>query len=163
MFFEPTLNWWALMSSVVVHDQMNIQLGCGLRIYDPEEFDEFSASMPRQTFANHRAIQHIQSGKQGRCPISFVIVSHGCASSLFHWQSGLGAIQRLNLTLLIHRQHQRMLRWVEIEPDNGLQLVCEVRIVAPSVGAEGAAFQRSQTVGNERRDASEITRISRKD
>jgi hypothetical protein len=45
-------------------------------------------------------------------------------------QAGLGAVQRLNLTLLVDRQDKRVLGRVEIETDNVLQLGGEIRIVA---------------------------------
>jgi len=35
-------------------------------------------------------------------PVAFVVVSHGLATSLFHWQTGLGSVQSLYPTLLIH-------------------------------------------------------------
>src|ERR1700758_5060780 len=72
----------------------------------------------------------IQRSEQGGCAVALVIVRHGGASTLLYRQSGLRTIQRLDLALLIHRQHQRVLRRVEIKPNDGLQLVCEQRIVA---------------------------------
>src|SRR5260370_26775746 len=51
-----------------------------------------------------------------------------CAD-LLHWQSRLSAVKRLDLALLVDRQHDGMSRWIDIEPDDIAQLVDEFRIV----------------------------------
>jgi hypothetical protein len=67
-----------------------------------------------------------------------------CATALLHGQAGLGAIQRLNLTLLVDRQDQRMLGRIEIEADNVLQFGGEIRIAAD---LEAFNTMRLQSVG----------------
>ena len=42
-------------------------------------------------------------------------------AGLLHRQAGLGAVERLDLALLVDRQHQAMRRRVEIEPDHVAQ------------------------------------------
>ena len=68
----------------------------------------------RHTLANHFAIQHAQSRKEGRRAVAFVIVSHRAAAALLERQPWLGAVQRLDLALLIHTKHHRLLRRVQI-------------------------------------------------
>src|SRR6266481_2392763 len=71
--------------------------------------------MARKTTADDGSFQHVERGKEGSRAVTHVIMSHGAAAALLHWQSGLGAIQRLDLTLLIHTKHQRLVGRVEIE------------------------------------------------
>src|SRR6266481_4357309 len=71
--------------------------------------------MARKTTADDGSFQHVERGKEGSRAVTHVIMSHGAAAALLHRQSGLGAIQRLDLTLLIHTKHQRLVGRVEIE------------------------------------------------
>jgi len=41
----------------------------------------------------------------------------------------LRAVQSLDLTLLIGAEHEGVLRWIEIKPDDGFQFLGELRIV----------------------------------
>jgi hypothetical protein len=41
------------------------------------------------------------------------------------WQRGLGAVQRLDLALLVHAQHHGLLGRVEVEPDHVDELLLE--------------------------------------
>ena len=43
----------------------------------------------------------IEGGEQGGCAIALVIVRHGCATALLQRQTGLCAVQGLNLALLV--------------------------------------------------------------
>ena len=40
----------------------------------------------------------------------------------------MGSVQRLDLALLVDRQHQRFLRWIEVEAHHVLDLSGEVRV-----------------------------------
>jgi hypothetical protein len=57
----------------------------------------------------------------------------GAKSGMFRWdrQSGLGAVERLDLALLVNRQHHSVGRQVDIEPDNISQLL-EVGLLVPT-------------------------------
>jgi hypothetical protein len=52
-----------------------------------------------------RANSHIQRREQGGGAVALVIVRHGAAAALLQRQAGLGAVERLDLALLIQRQH----------------------------------------------------------
>ena len=54
---------------------------------------------------------------------------HGAGASLLQRQAGLGPVERLDLALLVDRQHDGMRRRVDIEPDHVAQLVDELRVV----------------------------------
>ncbi len=77
---------------------------------------------------DHLSLQKFQSGKKRRGPIALVVVGHRAAASLFQGQAGLGAVQRLNLALLIDAQHDGLLGWIEVEPDHVGQLLQKPQI-----------------------------------
>ena len=72
-------------------------------------------TMPLLPQAKHFAVGGIEGGEQSRCPIPFVVMGPGLATSTFERQAGLRAIQGLDLTLLIQAQHQSVLRWVQVQ------------------------------------------------
>jgi hypothetical protein len=53
-------------------------------------------------------------------------------------QSGLGAIQRLDLGLVVDREHDRMLGRVDLQADDVLELGDEVRILGALEGGRAA-------------------------
>ena len=53
----------------------------------------------------------------------------GLATPFLQWQSGLRAVQGLDLTLFVARENQGMLRRIEIETDNVLQLPLEMFVI----------------------------------
>ncbi len=77
----------------------------------------------------HRAGGHIQGGEQGRGAVTHVIEGHPLDITQSHRQYRLGALQRLDLTLLIHAQHDGMVGRVEVELDNVAYLLDEERVV----------------------------------
>ena len=68
-----------------------------------------------------------------------------------HRQDRLGPVQRLDLRLLVHAQHQRPLRWVQVQPDDVTDLVDDLGSlyslkVSVSCGLRRNAFQIRTTV-----------------
>ncbi len=56
-------------------------------------------------------------------------MGHGAQPPLLQRQPGLGAVERLDLALLVERQDDRMGGRVDVEADNVTQLLDEERIV----------------------------------
>jgi hypothetical protein len=63
-------------------------------------------------------------------------VRHGLAASRLDRQSGLGAVERLDLALLVNRQHHGVGWRVDIQPDNICQLGGKARIARALEGAQ---------------------------
>ena len=74
--------------------------------------------------------RRIEGSKQRGRAVALVIVRHGGAAAFLHREAGLCAVQRLYLALFIDAQHQCMLGRIQIQPNNGLQFLGELRIVA---------------------------------
>ena len=92
--------------------------------------------MPRHAGRNDFAACHIDGCEQGRCPITLVVVRHRPASTGHHRQTGLGAIQCLDLALFIGAEHERSLRRIEVQTDHVDQLLLEPRVAAQFEGPD---------------------------
>ena len=122
-------NLWMLVGGVVVHDGMD-QLACGhLGLDGIEEADELLVPMALHAAADHAALQHIEGGKQRGGAVPDVVVRHGAATPLLQRQPGLGAIERLDLALFVHRKHDGMSGRIDVKADDIAQLGGELRVV----------------------------------
>ena len=85
--------------------------------------------MAAHAFADDLARGDIERRKQSRGSVALVVVGHRAGAALLQRKSGLGAIERLDLAFLVDRQHQRLVRRVEVKPDNVLNLLTKLRVV----------------------------------
>lgn len=91
----------------------------------------------------HFASEHVHCREQGGHAIALVIVGHRLVAAALERQAWLGAIQGLNLRLLIAAQHQGVLRGRKVEANDVLKLVDELWVVGE---LEGLDPMRPQTV-----------------
>ena len=105
-------------SSVVVSDQVHIKVFWRLGFDAAQEPEPFLMAMSLHTLADHPAGGDIECCEQRRCPVAFVVVRHGAASAFLDRQAGLRSVQRLDLAFFVDREHQCLVRRVEIEADN---------------------------------------------
>src|SRR4051812_11636628 len=71
---EPTLDLCALMSAVVVHDQVHFLIVGKLSFQVIEEAYELTTAVALLTRADHLAVEDIKSGEQSRGAVTLVIV-----------------------------------------------------------------------------------------
>ena len=90
------------------------------------------------------ALQRVEGGEQRRRAVALVVVSHGSAAPLLHWQSRLSAIQSLNLALLVRAQNDGVLGRVQIQANDVFQLLGKLGVAAE---LEGSHPVRLQPVG----------------
>lgn len=101
MASEPAIHLRMLVGGVVIHDHMNLFTSPDHVIDGAEELQPFLMAVPILTQGHHLAFQRVESGKQRGRAIALVVVGHGAAAPFLHGQAGLGAVQNLNLTLLV--------------------------------------------------------------
>ncbi len=130
---KPGFHPGVLVGAVIVHDQMQIELGY-LGIDLLEETDEFLMPMPRHAVANHFAVEHAQGRKQRGRAVAFVVVCPGCAVALPQRKTWLGTIESLNLTFLVDTRNEGFLRRIEIQPNDVVELLDEVLVAADLEG-----------------------------
>ena len=128
MAMQPTLDSRMLVSGVVVHNQVQVQFAEGLLIDVLEKAGEFLMSMLRHAVTNHTAVQGAQSGKQSGGAVARVVMRHRTAASRFQRQTGLSSVESLNLALLIHAKHQRLVGWIEVKAHHVRELLHELGI-----------------------------------
>ena len=127
--FEPSADIGMLVGGVVVDDGVDRLPRRNLSFDDIEEADELLMAMALHVAADHRAVEDVHRGEQRRRSVPLVVVRHGSGAALLQRQSGLGAVQRLNLALLVDRQDDGVRGRIDIEPDDVAQFVDEARIV----------------------------------
>ena len=125
---QPRLDLGVLVGGVVVGDQVDIEVRRDLPVDPVEEADELLMAVLLHALADHPTVEHIERREQGGGAVALVVVGHGSGPTLLHGQARLGAVERLDLGLLVHRQHDGVLRRVEIQPDHVLDLLSEPRI-----------------------------------
>ena len=100
-----------------------------LRFDGVEEADELLMPVARHAAADHLAFEHVERGEQGGGAVALVVVGHGAGPALLHRQARLGAIEGLDLALLVDREDDGVSRRIDVEADDVLELGGEVRIV----------------------------------
>lgn len=138
-------NLQVLVSCIVVEDHMHGLPRWDLGFYGIEEADELLVSVALHVAADHVAIQHAQGGKQRCNATAFVVVGHDPQPHLLERQARLGAVERLDLALLVHREHDGVGRWIDIQLDHVSQLLGEPGIVGQ---LELAIAMRLETRGS---------------
>ena len=88
MGFEPALYRRGLMGGIVIHDQMEVEIGRGLMIDQLEKTQELSMPMARHASPDNSAVQHVQRCKQGGGAVSLVVMGHGAGAPLFMGNPG---------------------------------------------------------------------------
>ena len=107
-----------LVGGIVVGDGVD-QLSRGHGALDRvEEADELLVPVLRHAAAQYGAVPDIERGEQGGDVVALVIMGHGAAFAGFEWEPGLGAIERLDLRLLVDGQHHGVHRRIHVEADD---------------------------------------------
>ena len=72
----------------------------------------------------------VERSKRRRGSVALVVVRHGLAAAFLHREARLCTVKRLDLTLLIDLQHQRMFGRIQVQTDDVFAFVDEVGIAA---------------------------------
>ena len=107
---QPALDADVAVGAIVVEDQVQGFPVGKLGIELLEKLQELLMPVPGIALADHPAFDDLQGGKQRRGAVAMVVVRVGATAPGLERQTGLRAIQGLDLTLLIDAQHDRVLR-----------------------------------------------------
>jgi hypothetical protein len=118
------------MRRVVVHNQMNIELSRNGAIDMLQEFDELFMPVTGQATLNDFPRERVESGEQGRCPVSSVFVRLTRRGAFPQRQDRRSSLQSLNAALFVDTQDDRIGRWIHVQPDDIPELINEVRVRA---------------------------------
>ena len=119
-----------LMGREIVEDDMDLlaRIGGDDAVHEVEELDAPAALVMA---GGDLAGEDVESGEQGRGAVALVVVAVAAERSpVGQLEIALGPLQRLDVRLLVDRQHDGVVRRVEVEPDDLGGLGDEIRIVA---------------------------------
>ena len=80
--------------------------------------------------ADDGAVENVEGGEQRAVrAVALVVMGHGPGAALLHRQAGLGAVERLDLALLIDREDDGMSRRIDIKADDVPELLGKFRVL----------------------------------
>lgn len=141
---EPGADLVLFVRSVIVEDHMDCLVRRHLALDAVEEADELLMAVALHVLRDSRAVQHVEGSEERRCAVPLVVVCHRAGAALLHWQAGLGSVEGLDLRLLVDRQHHGMGQRIDIQANDGRQLLGEGRVVGE---LEVPPAMRAETVG----------------
>src|SRR5215471_11959692 len=110
---QPAMEYWRLVSPVVIQDEMHVELRWHLGVDVVQEFSELRRAMPPMHFADDSAGRDVQGSKQRGRPVTRVVMRPPFSLTWPHRQDRLSAIERLDLAFLISTQDQCAIRRVQ--------------------------------------------------
>lgn len=94
---EPVANELGLVRAVVVHDDVNVEIGGYIALDLVKELSELCRAMPGHAFANDGSGLHVERREQRCRSVPLVVVGAPFGLPRPHWQQRLRAIERLHL------------------------------------------------------------------
>ena len=128
MVGEPGQHIGVLVSRVVVEDGVDHLAGRHGPLDGRDEADELLMPMARDAASDDLTLQHAQGGEQGRGTVAFVVVGHGRALAALQRKTRLGAVEGLDLALLVDGHHHRVPGRVHVKADDIVELGGELGI-----------------------------------
>src|SRR5450756_652180 len=112
---QPLTHLRMLVGCVVVDDSVDRLLDRDLRLDGIEEADELLVPVALHVAADDGTVEDVESSEQRGGSVAFVVVCHRSSTARLHRQTGLGAVERLDLAPLINREDDGMGWWIDIE------------------------------------------------
>ena len=141
---EPGADLGVLVGAIVVEDHVDHLAGRHGSLDRIQEADEFLMPVAGHAAPDQGALEDVQSREQRGGAVALVVVGHGAEPARLDRQSGLGAVERLNLRLLVDREHHRMRRRIDVQADDVPELGSEGGIPRQLKGLQAVGLQ---TVG----------------
>src|SRR6185312_13065367 len=103
---QPVPDHRCLVSAVVIEDEMNVQIDRDLCLDNIQKLAELNRTMPLVELADDTAGLQVQSSKQGRGPVAFIVVGAALHLTWLHGKQRLRPVKRLNLAFFINAKDQ---------------------------------------------------------
>jgi len=105
MAVEPGAHVEMLVGGIVVEDDVDCLVGRQLDVDGIEKTDELLMPVTLHVPPDDGAVDDVEGGKKCRRAVPHVVVGRGVGPPFLQGQTGLGAVRRLDVALLIDRQH----------------------------------------------------------
>jgi hypothetical protein len=125
---QPALDQGGLVGGVVVPDEWTSRSSGIAASIVSRNFPELDRPMSAMPLADHAAALGVEGCEERRGPVTDIVVRAPLDLPGAHRQQRLTAVQSLDLRLLVHTQHQRLVRRVQIQSHDVPDLVDEQRI-----------------------------------
>ena len=89
-----------------------------LRLDGVEEADELLVAMALHVAADDGAVEDVEGGEQRRGAVALVVVGHRPGAARLHRQTRLGAVECLDLALLVDREDDGVGGRIDVETDD---------------------------------------------
>ena len=96
---KPGTDLGMLVSGIVIDNGVDQLAGRHFALNSVQEADELLVAVALHAASDDTAIQCVEGGEQRGGAMPFVVVCHGAAAPLLHWQSRLATVERLDLAL----------------------------------------------------------------
>src|SRR5258708_34254971 len=116
-FGKPVADWLGFVRAVVVHDDVDVEIGGHIALDLIEEFAELLRTVPSHAFADDSSSLHVERRKQRRRSIPFVVMCAPLDLAGPHWQQWLGAVEGLHLGFFVDPEHESALRRAQLRPE----------------------------------------------
>ena len=130
---QPGAHFGMFVRCVIVDDQVDVQFRRDAVVEPAQKREKLLMPVSRFALGEDGAGRDIQRSKQSSRAVADVIVSDALDVAKPHGQNRLSAVERLNLALLIHTQHQSVIGRVEIQAHNIAHLLDEEGIGGESL------------------------------
>jgi len=115
------------MGGGVVHHHVHLQLFRHLPVDEAKELDELLGPVTWGQVGNHLPGSQVESGIEIGYPEAAVVMGLAGRDAGKKGQDGSGAIQSLDLGLLVHAEHEGRVGRVEVEAHDVSHLVDELK------------------------------------
>ena len=129
------------VGGVVVDDGVDDLAGRDGALDGVEEADELLMAVPLHAASHHGAVEHVEGGEQRGRAVALVVVCHRPAFAGLERQAGLGAVERLDLALLVDGDDHGVLGRVHVEADDVLDLGGEGGVLGALEGAQAMGLE----------------------
>ena len=107
---------------------MDVEVVGDLGFESAQEGQELPCAVARKALPDDLAGGDVQGREERGGPVAHVVVGTSLDLSGPHGEKRTGAVQRLDLALLVHTQHQGPFRRAQIEPDDVSHLLHKQRV-----------------------------------
>ena len=125
---QPAVDQGRLVSSVVVQDEVDVDIGGNATFDLVEEASELHTTVPAVATPGYLPGGNVESGEQGGRAVAGVVVRTPFHLPGSHRQKRLLPVESLDLRLLVDTQDDGVLRWVQVETDDIAHFLDEERV-----------------------------------